>query len=708
MNRKQRRAAKKQSQHIPAGGSDLFSQGVALHQQGQLDEAAALYCRLLKSNPKHAEGWYHLGGIAYQKGLWPETIEHLEKAIALKSDYAEAHNVIGVALKNSGQLEKAFSHLSQAITLQSNFPDAYCNLGNVLMQMERYEEAEKQYCQAISLKPGFVLALSNLGATLLRLRRWEEAITNLKQAIALAPTYAEAQNNLGVAYKELGQAEQSLVHYEKALSLNPQYGDAHNNLGNALVTLERHNDAIEHFQKAIELGLNNAEVITNLGAALQELERYDDALSCYRQAIELKPNYAVAYNNMGNTLNLQGKPDEAIGLYEQAIERDPLYAESYNNIGVVLSEQGHIEEALECFQNTIERDPDNIKAHHYFSSLHKFTPDDRYGEALLQQAQRMDSLTDAEKYHLNYALGKYHQDIGEYDIAFKYFNTGAAQKRRTLNYDITLTENALKGVEQFFEPGDWAQATNYGYSSDLPVFILGMPRSGTTLVEQILAAHPDVYGAGELKEFDNALHGFKANSNLWTPTSNEATNLAKRGKQYVETLAKLAPEAARITDKMPFNFMSVGLIHLALPNAIIIHCKRDPVDTCLSNFFTYFAEPIEWSYDLDEIGRFYCAYAELMEHWHRVLPGRVLDVRYEDVVADLDGQARRIIDHCGLPWDDACLEFQKAKRTVRTASSGQVRKPIYTTSVQRWRRYEAHLDPLLDALAPVLTNPKAA
>lgn len=174
-----------------------------------------------------------------------------------------------------------------------------------------------------------------------------------------------------------------------------------------------------------------------------------------------------------------------------------------------------------------------------------------------------------------------------------------------------------------------------------------------------------------------------ANSNLWSPSSSEATGLTERGKQYVDTFQRLDPDASRITDKMPFNFMNVGLIHLALPDAVIIHCKRDPVDTCLSNFFTYFAESIEWAYDLSEIGRFYSAYAALMEHWQHVLPERILDIQYEDVVADLDGQAGRIVGHCGLPWNDACLEFQNAKRTVRTASSGQVRKPIYTSSVQR-------------------------
>ncbi len=713
MNRKQRRAAEKQSKqtslnHTGVNSTDLFTQGVAYHQQGKLDEAAALYRQLLSKHPQHAEGWYHLGGVAYQKGQWQETIEHIQKALELQPDYAEAHNVLGVALKNLDRLQDAHHHLNRAITLQSNFPDAQCNFGNVLMKLERLEEAEKHYRQAIALKPDFVLAHSNLGATLLKSRRWDEAIDSFKKAIALAPTYAEAHNNLGVAFKEQGQTEQAIEHYKKALALNPQYADAHNNLGNAFVALERPEDALEHFHSAITLGLKTAETLSNLGAALQDLERFDEALECYQQAITLNPEYAAAYNNMGNTYNLQGKPEEAIALYRQALDRTPDYAEAYENIGVVCSEQGRIEEALESFQKSIAANPNYTKAYRNISSLHKYAPDDAHATALLSKARDLHTLPDEAQIHLNYALGKYYQDIDDYDQAFTHFDTGASLKRKMLNYDPTMIEKALKGVAQFFEPGNWSSTLDYGCSSELPIFIVGMPRSGTTLIEQILAAHPDVHGAGELKEFDKALNGFKANQNLWTATSSEATNLAQRGQHYVDALQNLDPDAKRITDKMPFNFLNIGLIHLALPQAKIIHCQRNPIDTCLSNFLTYFIEAIHWSYDLTETGRFYVAYAQIMEHWQKTLPGRILDVQYEDVVADLDGQVRRIVEHCGLPWDDACLNFQNTKRTVRTASAGQVRKPIYASSVQRWRRYETHLSPLLDALKPVLDKQNTA
>ena len=722
MNRKQRRAAQiaaqKQSKQTPANGagainsgvnsSGLFAQGVACHQQGRLDEAATLYRQLLKKDPRHADGWYHLGGVAYQQNRWPEAVEHLQQALDIAPDYPEAHNVLGVALKNLGQLEDAFDHLTRAINLQPKFPDAHCNLGNVFMQMDRLEDAVKQYRRAIVLKPEFVLAHSNLGATLLKLRRWDDAISSLKKAVALAPDYAEAHNNLGAAFYEQGHAEQAIVHYQKALELTPEYADAHNNLGNSLVTLERHNEALDHFQQAIALGLNNAEVLSNLGTALHELKRYDDALQQYQQALAINPSYAITYNNMVNTFSMQGKPGEAITYYRKALEHAPEYAEDFNNIGIVYSEQGKIDKALESFQKTIATNPHYTKTYRNIGNLHNYSNNDVYAMPLLRQTSKMDTLTVEEKIHLNYALVKYYQDTGDYDQAFRHFNSGAGLKRKSFDFDPNVIEIAFKGVAHFFDPSGLNNVQHYGHTLKLPVFILGMSRSGTTLIEQILAAHPNVYGAGEVTDFDKALHGFNANKNLWDASSKEAEELAERGQHYAQTLQNYEPNALRITDKMPFNFLNIGLIHLSLPNATIIHCKRDPVDTCLSNFFTYFTEPIDWSYDLTEIGRFYCAYAELMEHWHKILPGRILDVQYEDVVGDLEGQSRRIIESCGLPWDDACLEFQKAERTVRTASMGQVRKPIYTSSVQRWRRYESHLGPLLNALQPVLDKLKAA
>ncbi|MEQ8196084.1 MAG: tetratricopeptide repeat protein, partial [Rhodospirillales bacterium] len=679
MNRQQRRAAKKQPNGTATNADASFARGLEHHQAGQLDQAAAVYRDLLKRHPDHAEGWYHLGGIAYQKNDWPGAVEALQKALSLKPDYVEALNVLGVSYKNLDRPDEALACLQKAVALRPDLADAQCNLGNVYLKLDCLEDAERHYREAVELHPGFVLAHSNLGAALLRQRRWDEAVACLKKAVALAPNYAEAHNNLGAAYKETERNDLAVAHYRKALALSPDFADAHNNLANVLAATDQTDTAIEHYRRALALGLNNAETLANLGAALQDRERFEDAVQCYRRAIDLDPGYAVAYNNMGNALNLQGQPDEAIAFYRKAVAIDPRFADAHNNIGIVMSEQGRMKEAVESYRSVIAVDPDFTKAYRYIGIIHKYVENDALAAALLAKAHDLGSLSTERQIHLRYALGKYFQDIGAYDDAFGHFAAGAALKRKTIAYDPAAIEATLQAVERFFRPGEWSRKPGYGASSGAPVFIIGMPRSGTTLVEQILAAHPQVHAAGELKDFDKAFNGFRVNKNVFDGTSAEAADLAARGQRYADGLMKRDPLARRVTDKMPFNFTNVGLIHLAMPNATILHCRRDPVDTSLSCFMTYFADPIDWSYDLEETGRFYAAYAKMMEHWHAVLPGRILDVQYEDVVADLETQARRIVEHCGLAWDDSCLDFQNAKRSVRTASASQVRKPIYSS-----------------------------
>lgn len=255
-------------------------------------------------------------------------------------------------------------------------------------------------------------------------------------------------------------------------------------------------------------------------------------------------------------------------------------------------------------------------------------------------------------------------------------------------------------------PGDWATRTDLGADSETPIFIVGMPRSGTTLIEQILANHPAVHGAGEITIFSKIR---KDKEETWFPDLAQAADradLEQSGEAYAAAVQALNPEAARITDKMPHNYRYLGLIHMMLPRGRIIHCVRHPVDTCLSCFQQHFSQGQIWTYQLDELGRYYVAYHKLMDHWRRVLPeGRILDVNYENVVADLEPQARRLIGHCGLAWDDACLAFHENKRAVRTASQAQVREPIYDRSVEPWKPYEKHLGPSLDALSPVLGGP---
>ncbi len=303
---------------------------------------------------------------------------------------------------------------------------------------------------------------------------------------------------------------------------------------------------------------------------------------------------------------------------------------------------------------------------------------------------------------LDFALGKAYADLKEYERSFKHLLAANAAKRTTAAYDEQATFAFFDRIERTFSPELMAAKAGGGAPSDRPIFVLGMPRSGTTLVEQVLASHPAVHGAGELTIFREAVQAAAPPARLYpdfVPALDEAA-IGRIGTEYIKRLGARAQQGERVTDKLPSNFLYVGLIHLALPNAVIIHTVRNPIDTCISCFSKLF-KPGEqlFSYDLGELGRYYRRYQQLMEHWRRVLPpGRILDVTYEDVVADLEGQARRILAHCGLPWDERCLAFHETDRPVRTASAMQVRQPIYSSAVERWRVYEEFLGPLLTAL----------
>jgi hypothetical protein len=322
--------------------------------------------------------------------------------------------------------------------------------------------------------------------------------------------------------------------------------------------------------------------------------------------------------------------------------------------------------------------------------------------------QDIEKLNDDKRISLHYALGKAYDDLKEYDKAFPQFLEGARIKRSKLQYNADDDVARSRRITELCDKSFIEKLRGAGDPSSLPIFVLGMPRSGTTLTEQIVASHPDVFGAGELRDLMEVAQQMPTSQkNFLSYPDNLAAlsreDVSRWGSDYVARLRKRAPGAKHITDKMPANYMALGLIPLLLPNAKIIHVKRNPVDTCVSCFTRLFNRHQDATYNLTELGRHYVNYAKLMEHWRDVLPeGSFIEVQYEDIVADMEGQARRLIHFCGLEWNDACLDFHKNTRKIRTASVTQVRQPIYNSSVERWRHYEKYLDPLLKELGELV------
>jgi len=422
--------------------------------------------------------------------------------------------------------------------------------------------------------------------------------------------------------------------------------------------------------------------------------RLEEAIARYEKALLREPGFADAHNNLAVALLTQGRVDEAALHFEQALALRPGSAEAHNNLANWLSTQGRMNRALEHYGRAIALRPDYAEAHFNRAEIRTFGAGDTELAALEELAQRAE-LPAGDRPYIHFALGKALEDCGEYRRAFEHLRRGNAAKRAQIPYDEASAARVFARTKAVFTREVIERFHGAGEPSAVPIFVLGMPRSGSTLVEQILAGHPQVHAAGERTDLEQVIGAF-AGVNL------DGAVLRRMGQTYVARLAALGNGKARVVDKLPGNFLHIGLIRMMLPNARIVHTLRDPVDTCVSCYSKLFTASQLFSYDLGELGRHYSRYADLMAHWRSVFPeGSVLDVVYEDVVNDPEGQARRLIEYCGLPWDERSVEFHRTKRAVQTASAAQVRKPVYRSSLQRWRRYEADLGPLLAELAGV-------
>jgi tetratricopeptide (TPR) repeat protein len=604
---------------------------------------------------------------------------------------------------NAKPLENAALGTSdQALALKARLAEALVNLGNALKNQNRISEALAIYEKAIGLFPENVEALNGRGDALMCLRRPDEALASYDTALTVKPDSLAALNNRGNALRDLRRPLEALASYDRVLELKPALAETLNNRGGALADLKRFDEALADYERALALKSNFVEALVNRGGALRELKRAEEALASCDAALALQPNCAEAHNNRSNALMDLGRTAEALTSCDRALALKPDYAEAYEGKGIKLMFLGRFEDAVKAIETAIGLAPRRPRFYYNLTLAKRLTAEDRHLAAMEDLARDIAALDLEEQHYLHFALGKAFADIAAHERSFEHFLAGNAVKRKQTNYSGETISAVFERTRAAFDGELMSRSKGLGEPSSVPVFILGMPRSGTTLVEQLLASHPAIFAAGERNDFSALITQFGGERRLRFPElalSISADELRQLGEHYVERIRAAAPDAARITDKMTENFRFVGLIHLALPNARIIHLRRNPVDTCLSCFTTLFYEDLNFTYDLKELGAYYREYETLMTHWRAILPpGVMIDVQYEDVVADLEGQARRIVAHCGLEWDVRCLDFHQTERAVRTASMGQVRRPIYKTSIGRWRAYEKFLTPLLEEL----------
>jgi tetratricopeptide (TPR) repeat protein len=717
-----------------------LARGVVNMRLGVFNEAEACCRHLLAIGFQTADIYYLLGSSLESQKRLSEALAAYNKALQLKPDHVDVRIHHAMVLQALGKPDDAAISCRKALELRPNDPALHYNLGVLLNELNQPEEAEESYKHAIKLDPHNAHPYANLGYVQRKQKKTEEAVENYRQAAKLDPKSAEIHHNFGLAFRDLNRLEDASGCQKLALQLNPHYEDAYLELASIYQISGDIEEAKSTYTRALQADPENPRLRTRLAGFLQTIGEYPEALTHYQQALRIQDNVKEVYHDMGSLFSAVGNAEQAIQCYRKAIEIDPDFAKAYVNLGSALLSLGFPEQAEACGSKALELQPDDmfqpdnieamallaiIKEHQgeqeeaykiiepllnneildpnvvsAFSTLSKALRQTDKAVSLLEKSlENGASLPTVQRCKLHFSLGKLYDSMERYDEAFSHYAQG--NRLKFARYSREDHRMLIDSCISTFSSEFMGRAPRSTIFSELPVFIVGMPRSGTSLVEQILATHPAVHGAGELIDVDQIARSREPESGDLFPNNVSQFNQEKINSlsiKYLDMLRGLSESATRITDKMPGNFIYLGFIELLFPNARIIHCKRDPLDTCLSCYFQNFNRGQAFSFDLSNLGIYYREYLRLMEHWKKIINIPFMEVQYEDLVENQEVMSRKIIEFCGLDWNDDCMRFYETKRYVATASYDQVRRPIYKKSVERWKYYDRYLDPLKAAL----------
>ena len=558
-----------------------------------------------------------------------------------------------------------------------------------------FDDAEQTAKYIIKNFPKHLFSWKVLGAIFKETGRNLEALKISQNIVDLSPKDAEAHYNLGVILKELGRLKEAEASYIVAISLKTDFAEAHNNLGNTLKEQGKLNKAEASYRKAVTLKTDFAEAYYNLGTTLQELGNLEGAEINYRQAIKLKNNFAQAYNNLGATLQELGVLKEAELNYKKAISLRTDYVEAYNNLGAILLEFGKIKKAEERFKQAIKYNNDYAEAHRNLSIVKSYNFQDKQ-YLKMQELYLNKNISEEQRCHINFGLAKASEDLENFEQAFKYYSEGNKIRKKLLGYDISQDIKIFKQLKSsYYKIRQNSEKLDIFEEKQVPIFIVGMFRSGTTLVEQIISSHSKVFGAGELRfvsQFGDSLARGKEDINN--------LSLQNFRKKYQKKLQNISENSTFITDKFPQNFCYIGLLNTTFPEAKILLVKRNPAAVCWANFKKYFvSRKIGYCYSLDDIIKYHSLYENLLAFWKQNMPNTIYDVDYDLLTLKQEEETRKLINFIGLSWEDKCMSPQDNNRSVATASNIQVRQKVYQGSSEQWKKYQPFLNGALDGLS---------
>jgi len=616
--------------------------------------------------------------------------------------------LLGHALMKQRRFGEAEEHLRLAVSLRPDFPQLYEDLGSVLALQRRFEDAIPLFEKAIMLEPGLPLAHKKLGQALAAVGRGRDADEHFEEFFGQDPEAAAVA--IGAEHLRAGRKDEAIAAFKDVLRRNPENVNAMRFLATAYWReLENLGEAEAWLRRATAVAPDFTAAWLTLGLVLLEANKHMEAIDCYTAALKCDSDNGVIWAGLGNAYAQASYPQRSVEAFEKAIALNADSPNVHMGYAHVLKTIGDQPAALGAYRKAIRLKADFGEAYWSMANLKVFRFEDSEIGAMEAQLEK-GGLSDSAEIHFRFALGKAWEDKQSYDRAWHFYDTGNRKQRPLVSHDPLEMEQRHKEITETFSREFLAERTGCGFDAPDPILIVGLPRSGSTLVEQILASHSQVEGTSELPVLSKvaASVGRYRADDLQFPGS--VRDLRTRdwrayGQQYMDgTRRHRLTDKPFFTDKLPNNFPLIGMLHLILPNARVINARRHPLDTCLGCYKQLFAKGQNFTYDMEDLAHYYRNYDTVIRHWHEVLPGKVLDVHYEETVTDLEKQVRRILDHCGLPFEEECVHYHETDRAVKTASSEQVRQPIYTGALGTWRNYQQHLGLWIDDLDDIIAE----